>query len=91
MVGINDLQIRATAFCTGYLQIRATTFCIGYRLGKLPLCYLGLPVGSSMSWIRNWNPIIDNIKSKLSKWKTNMISIGGRAALFTSVLGSLGS
>ena len=43
-----------------------------------------------MSRIKEWNPIIDKFKKRLSKWKANMLSIGGRSTLITSVLGSLG-
>ncbi|GJY13202.1 hypothetical protein Tco_0382511 [Tanacetum coccineum] len=45
---------------------------------------------SNMSRIKEWNPIIEKFKRRLSKWKANMLSIGGRSTLITSVLGSLG-
>nr|GFA42683.1 hypothetical protein [Tanacetum cinerariifolium]GFA46417.1 hypothetical protein [Tanacetum cinerariifolium] len=44
----------------------------------LPFTYLGIPVGFNMLRIKDWNPIIDKFKKRLSKWKAKMISIGGR-------------
>ncbi|PWA57823.1 hypothetical protein CTI12_AA405230 [Artemisia annua] len=44
-----------------------------------------------MSRVAAWNPIIDKFKQRLSKWKSSMLSIGGRSTLITSVLGSLGT
>nr|GEZ36761.1 RNA-directed DNA polymerase, eukaryota, reverse transcriptase zinc-binding domain protein [Tanacetum cinerariifolium]GEZ41819.1 RNA-directed DNA polymerase, eukaryota, reverse transcriptase zinc-binding domain protein [Tanacetum cinerariifolium] len=61
-----------------------------YRGVQLPFTYLGIPVGSNMSRIKEWNPIIEKFKRRLSKWKANMLSIGGRSTLITSMLGSLG-
>ncbi|GKD71579.1 hypothetical protein Tco_1325669, partial [Tanacetum coccineum] len=56
---------------------------------RLPFTYLGIPIGSNMSRIKELNPIIDKFQKRLSKWKANMLSIGGRSTLITSVLGSL--
>ncbi|GJV91318.1 hypothetical protein Tco_1539131 [Tanacetum coccineum] len=44
-----------------------------------------------MSRIKEWNPIIDKFKKRLSKWKANMLSIGGRSTLITSVVTQMGS
>nr|GEV29813.1 RNA-directed DNA polymerase, eukaryota [Tanacetum cinerariifolium] len=58
--------------------------------GVFPFTYLGLPIKSNMNLISSWNPIIDRFKSKLSSWKANLLSIGGRLTLIKPVLGSLG-
>ncbi|GJX72943.1 RNA-directed DNA polymerase, eukaryota, reverse transcriptase zinc-binding domain protein [Tanacetum coccineum] len=55
----------------------------------LPFSYLGLPIGSNMSHISNWKVLIDRFKSRLSGWKANLLSSGGRLTLIKSVLGSL--
>nr|GEV24693.1 hypothetical protein [Tanacetum cinerariifolium] len=61
----------------------------GCQAQCLPFSYLGLPVGSNMARINSWVPIIDKFKKRLPRWKSSLLSIGGRSTLITSVLGSL--
>ncbi|GKA02894.1 hypothetical protein Tco_0675675 [Tanacetum coccineum] len=42
-----------------------------------------------MSRVQAWTEIVDNVKSRLSKWKIKSLSIGGRLTLLKSVLGSI--
>ncbi|GJW16615.1 hypothetical protein Tco_0024051 [Tanacetum coccineum] len=63
----------------------------GCEAGLFPFTYLGLPIGSNMSRIANWKPLIDRFKARLSGWKANFLSIGGRLTLIKYVLGSLGN
>nr|GFB68234.1 RNA-directed DNA polymerase, eukaryota, reverse transcriptase zinc-binding domain protein [Tanacetum cinerariifolium] len=65
--------------------------CTGCEAGSFPFSYLGLPIGSNMSRIANWQILIDRFKARLSGWKANILSIGGRLTLIKFVLGSLGS
>ena len=58
--------------------------------GIVPFTYLGLPIGSNMNLVANWQIMIDRFRGKLSTWKANMLSIGGRLTLIKAVLGSLG-
>ncbi|GJV08741.1 hypothetical protein Tco_1346397 [Tanacetum coccineum] len=46
--------------------------------------------GTNMNRISSWNVLIDRFKNRLSGWKANMLSSGGRLTLIKSVLGSLG-
>ncbi|GJS36768.1 RNA-directed DNA polymerase, eukaryota, reverse transcriptase zinc-binding domain protein [Tanacetum coccineum] len=62
----------------------------GCSASNLPFSYLGLPIGSNMNRIANWNSLIERFKIRLSGWKANMLSSGGRLTLIKSVLGSLG-
>ena len=62
----------------------------GCAAGTLPFTYLGLPIGCNMSLTENWKLLIDKFKTKLSGWKANLLSFGGRLTLIKSVLGSLG-
>ncbi|GJZ67405.1 hypothetical protein Tco_0630645 [Tanacetum coccineum] len=62
----------------------------GCSASNFPLHYLGLPIGTNMNRISSWNVLIDRFKNRLSGWKANMLSSGGRLTLIKSVLGSLG-
>ena len=56
------------------------------RVGGLPATYLGMPscLGSAKKSL--WNPAVKRVERKLSSWKANYLSIGGRVALIKSVL-----
>ncbi|XP_058185619.1 uncharacterized protein LOC131302843 [Rhododendron vialii] len=51
---------------------------MGCRVDKLPLKYLGLPLGANLRRISTWQPIVDRIKKKLSKWKGRRTTKGGK-------------
>ncbi|GKF02837.1 hypothetical protein Tco_0029760, partial [Tanacetum coccineum] len=57
--------------------------------GSFPFTYLELPIGSNMSLTSSWQVLMDKFQSKLSSWKANLLSIGGRHTLIKAVLGSL--
>nr|GEX02186.1 RNA-directed DNA polymerase, eukaryota [Tanacetum cinerariifolium] len=61
---------------------------IGCSVLRTPFKYLGIPVGGNMNSIKAWDDIINKIKKRLSNWKLNTLSIGGRLTLFKLVLGS---
>ncbi|GKB41285.1 hypothetical protein Tco_0886227 [Tanacetum coccineum] len=61
----------------------------GCEAGFLAFTYLGLLIGLNMRRIANWQPLIDRFKARLSGWKANLLSIGGRLTLIKSVIGSL--
>ncbi|GJW06190.1 RNA-directed DNA polymerase, eukaryota, reverse transcriptase zinc-binding domain protein [Tanacetum coccineum] len=71
-------------------DIESMSACTGCSASNLPFSYLGFPIGSNMNRISNWNSLIDRFKNRLSGWKANMLSSGGRLTLIKSVLGSLG-
>nr|GFA69946.1 putative RNA-directed DNA polymerase, eukaryota, reverse transcriptase zinc-binding domain protein [Tanacetum cinerariifolium] len=62
----------------------------GCASGSFPFTYLGLPIGSNMSLTSSWHVLLDKFQSKLSSWKANLLSIGGRHTLIKAILGSLG-
>nr|GEY57212.1 RNA-directed DNA polymerase, eukaryota [Tanacetum cinerariifolium] len=68
--------------------VNEATGSIGCSVMKAPFKYLGVMVGSSMSKISAWDEMVGKIKSRLSKWKVNTLSIGGRLMLLKAVLGS---
>ncbi|GKF90702.1 hypothetical protein Tco_0274403, partial [Tanacetum coccineum] len=50
---------------------------IGCSVMKTPFKYLGVMVGSNMAKLKAWDETILKLKSRLSKWKINTLSIGG--------------
>lgn len=68
--------------------IEAAGHSLGCSVMKTPFKYLGVPVGGNMHSIKAWDDVIRKIKSRLSKWKVNTLSVGGRLSLLKSVLGS---
>ncbi|GKF57130.1 hypothetical protein Tco_0170667, partial [Tanacetum coccineum] len=66
----------------------ASSDSLGCSIMKLPFIYLGVPMGGNMASIKAWDVIIGKLKSRLSKWKINTLSIGGRFTLLKSVLGA---
>ncbi|XP_028090980.1 uncharacterized protein LOC114291133 [Camellia sinensis] len=56
---------------------------------RLPLNYLGLPLGASPRRKKTWKPIIDKFKMRLVGWKRRFLSFAGRLTLVKAVLSSL--
>ncbi|GKD56386.1 hypothetical protein Tco_1289773, partial [Tanacetum coccineum] len=77
LVGVSSNEVEIMASYTG---------C---EAGFCPCPYLGLPICSNMHHITIWQPLIDRFKARLSVWKANLLSIGGRLTLIKFVLGSL--
>nr|GFB36977.1 RNA-directed DNA polymerase, eukaryota, reverse transcriptase zinc-binding domain protein [Tanacetum cinerariifolium] len=70
-------------------KIKWATSKLGCLTFKTPFMYLGSIVGGSVSRIQAWADVVDRVSSRLSKWKMNMLSIGGRLTLLKSFLGSM--
>ena len=60
-----------------------------YRVGNLPMKYLGMPLGTSFKTASIWNPILEKMEKKLSRWKHLYLSKSGRLMLLKSTLSSL--
>nr|GEW53241.1 RNA-directed DNA polymerase, eukaryota, reverse transcriptase zinc-binding domain protein [Tanacetum cinerariifolium] len=61
---------------------------LGCCILKTPFKYLGVFVGSSTSKVRAWEDTLCKLKSRLFKWKSKTLSIGGRLTLLKVVLGA---
>ncbi|GJS88192.1 RNA-directed DNA polymerase, eukaryota, reverse transcriptase zinc-binding domain protein [Tanacetum coccineum] len=54
---------------------------------SLPFSYLGLPIRRNLNKIDAWSNVVQKFIKRLSSWKANLLSIGGRLTLVKSVLG----
>ncbi|GJW25880.1 putative RNA-directed DNA polymerase, eukaryota, reverse transcriptase zinc-binding domain protein [Tanacetum coccineum] len=62
----------------------------GCEAGSFPFKYLGVPIGSNMNRVDSWSHLVSKFNDKLSNWKANLLSIGGRFTLIKFVLSSVG-
>lgn len=62
---------------------------MGCRVSSLPVSYLGMPfsVGYSSKALRN--PVVERVEHRLTGWKAEYLSIGGRITLIQIVLSNL--
>ena len=59
------------------------------RVGRLPMKYLGMPLGTSFKPAAIWNPTLEKMEKKLFGLKRLYLSKGGRLMLIKSTLSSL--
>lgn len=57
--------------------------------GHLHFTYLGLPIGVNPRKSYTWQPMVDVMRKRLSRWKGRNLSLGGRIVLIKSMLSSL--
>ncbi|GJX58573.1 RNA-directed DNA polymerase, eukaryota [Tanacetum coccineum] len=70
-------------------EVNNMALVIGCEVSKLPMMYLGVPVGCNMGRCDSWKSVIQKFESKLSRWKAKLLSVGGRLSLIKAVLGNL--
>ncbi|GJR93903.1 RNA-directed DNA polymerase, eukaryota [Tanacetum coccineum] len=71
-----------------HAHIIKAAMALGSSVVRTHFKYLGVVVGGNMSLIKAWDETIGKLKSRLSRWKLNALSIGGRLTLLKLVLGS---
>lgn len=62
---------------------------LGYKVEALPIKYLGLPLCTRKSTVREWNPVIERVHGHLALWKGPLLSSAGRLVLIKSTLSSI--
>jgi hypothetical protein len=69
--------------------LEALADILGCKTSKLPMKYLGLPLGAKFKSKAIWNPIIEKMERCLAGWKRIYLSKGGRLTLIRSTLSNL--
>ena len=59
------------------------------KIRTIPFVYLGLPIGGNARRVAFWEPLLYQLKSRLSSWNSKHLSFGGRLVLLKFVLSSL--
>ena len=73
----------------GRRNMEALAVELGCKVSSLPSTYLGLPLGAPHKSARMWDPIEERFRRRLTAWKRQYISKGGRVTLIHSTLSSL--
>lgn len=69
-------------------DIDALVADLGCKVGRLPIPYLGLPLGASYK-SKVWGLVVDRVRRKLVGWKAVSLTKGGRVTLLKAVLASI--
>ena len=62
---------------------------VGCKVGRLPSSYLGLPLGAHHKSVAVWDGVEERFRKRLTMWKRQFISKGGRIALIRNTLSSM--
>ena len=62
---------------------------LGRNNGRLPMKYLGIPLGANLKRVETWKLIINRIEKRLSAWKIKILFKVERLVLIKFVLSSL--
>ncbi|KAJ9671012.1 hypothetical protein PVL29_027135 [Vitis rotundifolia] len=54
---------------------------LGCKAGSLPSTYLGMPLGASLKFVAAWDGVDGRFRKRLTMWKRQYISKGGRITL----------
>lgn len=71
------------------LDMQVLAANLGCQVGTLPTKYLGMPLGSKNKAKVIWNGVLDRCDKKLTRWKSQYLSMGGRLLLINTVMDAL--
>jgi len=70
-------------------NIQLLAVMLGCLIDFFPTSYLGLPLGTKFKDKSIWEPVVERLERRLSGWRENYLSKGGRLTLIKSVLSSI--
>ena len=71
------------------LNIEGLALELGCKVGGIPSCYLGMPLGAAFNSLAVWDGLEERFRRRLAMWKRQYISKGGRLTLIRSTLSSM--
>lgn len=89
--GLKLSLAKSKNFLDGNNQILTISFASRFSitLGSLHVMYLGLPLLPHKIRAEDYQPLLDNVNSKISHWSVRHLSYAGRLQLIQSVIYSL--
>ena len=73
----------------GVTNVESLARELGCWIGALPTTYLGLPLRAPHNLVSMWDVIEERFRKRLSLWKRQFLSKGGRLTLLRNTLSSL--
>ncbi|XP_039120732.1 uncharacterized protein LOC120257303 [Dioscorea cayenensis subsp. rotundata] len=73
----------------GAEDLRIIKLILGLFEDVLPISYMGVPIAGRRPRRQDWEVLIHKIHVRLTSWKANFFSLGGRLTLINSVLSAL--
>ncbi|GKV53518.1 hypothetical protein SLEP1_g60039, partial [Rubroshorea leprosula] len=70
-------------------DLSAMADMLNCMVGTIPFKYLGVPVGANSRKVSTWSPIVECLRKRLSSWRCETLSFGGRIILLNAVLSSI--
>ncbi|GJY06555.1 hypothetical protein Tco_0373609 [Tanacetum coccineum] len=83
---INLAKSRLFSIGVAIKDVNVVASSLGCSHDVPPFSYLGLPIGKMMRFCTKWMEVIKCFRCKLSAWKANSLSVGGRRTLIKSIL-----
>ncbi|KAJ0609001.1 putative RNA-directed DNA polymerase [Helianthus annuus] len=91
MLKINLKKSNLYGIGVGNSEVKDKAKVVGCIAGETPFNYFSLILGANMNRINNWKPVFNVFEARLSSWKANTLSMGGRVFIIKSILESFPS
>ncbi|XP_013613644.1 PREDICTED: uncharacterized protein LOC106319794 [Brassica oleracea var. oleracea] len=89
--GLSISVEKSCFFSSGLTESETSTIVSssGIPLGSLPVRYLGLPLNSKKLSLANSEPLLQQIRTKISAWTTKYLSFAGRQVPISTVIAGI--